>query len=46
MVSNEGAIALYKRLGFAITSKIDFYYKDGEAAYVMTLALDRESAGG
>jgi len=45
-VSNEGAIALYKRLGFAITSKIDFYYKDGEAAYVMTLALDRESAGG
>lgn len=40
-VSNLGAISLYKRLGFTITSKIDFYYKDGEAAYVMTLPLER-----
>ena len=45
-VSNEKAISLYKRLGFAITSKIEFYYRDGEAAYVMTLPLDRESVGG
>ncbi len=40
-VSNDGAISLYKRLGFTITSKIDFYYKDGEAAYVMTLPLEK-----
>jgi ribosomal-protein-alanine N-acetyltransferase len=45
-VSNVGAISLYKRLGFTITSKIEFYYRDGEAAYVMTLPLDRESVGG
>jgi len=35
-VTNEAAIALYKKLSFEITRTINGYYSDGEDAYVMT----------
>jgi ribosomal-protein-alanine N-acetyltransferase len=35
-VTNEPAIALYKKLGFEISKTINGYYSDGEDAYVMT----------
>jgi len=38
-VTNEPAIALYKKLGFEITRTINGYYSDGEDAYVMTKRL-------
>ena len=38
-VTNEPAIALYKKLGFEITRTINGYYSDGEDAYVMTKKL-------
>jgi len=38
-VTNGGAIALYQRLGYSITSRIEAYYKDGEAALVMATKL-------
>lgn len=38
-VTNDGAIRLYKNLGFEITRTIPGYYSDGEDAYVMTVKL-------
>lgn len=38
-VSNEGAIALYQRLGYKVSGRLDAYYKDGEAALVMAIPL-------
>lgn len=35
-VTNTKAIALYERLGYKSTGKLEGYYKDGEAALVMT----------
>ena len=38
-VSNQAAIKLYEGLDFKISSRIDGYYRDGEAAYMMTITL-------
>jgi [ribosomal protein S18]-alanine N-acetyltransferase len=38
-VTNEGAIALYQRLAYKVTSRLDGYYKDGEAAYLMATQI-------
>jgi [ribosomal protein S18]-alanine N-acetyltransferase len=38
-VSNEGAIALYQRLGYKVSGRLEAYYKDGEAALVMVTPL-------
>jgi len=34
-ISNEGGIELYKRIGYEVVGKLDSYYRDGEAAYLM-----------
>ena len=34
-VTNNEAISLYQRLGYIVTSRLEAYYKDGEAALVM-----------
>ena len=38
-VANAQAIALYQRLGYKITGRLEAYYKDGEAALVMASSL-------
>ena len=38
-ITNEEAITLYKKLGFAVTSTLHGYYKDGESAYTMAMQL-------
>ena len=38
-ISNEPAIRLYKKLGFAVIRTIPYYYSDGESAYVMAKKL-------
>jgi ribosomal-protein-alanine N-acetyltransferase len=38
-VTNEPAVALYKKLDFEISRTINGYYSDGEDAYVMTKKL-------
>jgi [ribosomal protein S18]-alanine N-acetyltransferase len=38
-VTNDEAIALYQRLGYSVTSRLEAYYKDGEAALVMATKL-------
>ena len=38
--SNEGALALYRRLGFALTNVRRGYYADGEDALEMLVELD------
>jgi len=38
-ITNEGAIELYKRIGFKVTSTLHGYYKDGESAYTMAISL-------
>jgi [ribosomal protein S18]-alanine N-acetyltransferase len=38
-VTNEGAIRLYKKLGFQVTGTLQGYYKDGEAAHLMAMQL-------
>jgi ribosomal-protein-alanine N-acetyltransferase len=38
-VSNQEGIDLYKRLNFIVTGKLDAYYRDGEAAYLMASQL-------
>ena len=40
-VTNSEAIALYGRLGYTTTSRLEAYYKDGEAALVMATKLDQ-----
>jgi len=38
-VTNSEAITLYQRLGYKVTSRLEAYYKDGEAALVMAAPL-------
>ena len=38
-VSNTDAIALYQRLGYRVSGRLEAYYKDGEAALVMATQL-------
>ncbi len=38
-VTNSEAIALYQKLGYAISSRLEAYYKDGEAALVMAAKI-------
>ena len=37
--SNNDAVRLYEKLGFAIRQKINTYYRDGEDAYLMAIEL-------
>jgi ribosomal-protein-alanine N-acetyltransferase len=37
--TNRGAIELYERLGFKVSSTLHGYYKDGESAYTMATSL-------
>ena len=38
-VSNSEAIALYQRLGYKVSGRLEAYYKDGEAALVMAIQI-------
>jgi ribosomal-protein-alanine N-acetyltransferase len=38
-VSNEEGIRLYKRMSYEVVGKLDSYYRDGEAAYLMATHL-------
>ncbi len=38
-VTNAEAISLYQRLGYRVSSRLEAYYKDGEAALVMAAPL-------
>jgi len=38
-VSNSEAIALYQRLGYKVSGRLEAYYKDGEAALVMAAQI-------
>jgi ribosomal-protein-alanine N-acetyltransferase len=38
-VTNAEAIALYGGLGYSVTSRLESYYKDGEAALVMATKI-------
>ncbi len=38
-VSNVQAIALYERLGYKVSGRLEAYYKDGEAALLMATQL-------
>ncbi len=38
-VSNGEAIALYQRLGYKVSGRLEAYYKDGEAALLMATLL-------
>jgi ribosomal-protein-alanine N-acetyltransferase len=38
-VSNSEAIALYQRLGYKVSGRLEAYYKDGEAALVMATQI-------
>jgi [ribosomal protein S18]-alanine N-acetyltransferase len=40
-VTNSEAIALYQRLGYKVSSRLEAYYKDGEAALVMAAPLSQ-----
>lgn len=38
-VSNADAIALYQRLGYRVSGRLEAYYKDGEAALVLAIQI-------
>ena len=38
-VTNDGAVGLYRKLGFQVTGTMQGYYKDGESAYLMAQLL-------
>ena len=38
-VSNTEAVALYQRLGYKVSGRLEAYYKDGEAALLMASQL-------
>jgi ribosomal-protein-alanine N-acetyltransferase len=40
-ISNTDAIGLYEVLGYKTTGRLESYYKDGEAAYLMAIQLPR-----
>jgi ribosomal-protein-alanine N-acetyltransferase len=37
-VTNQAAIHMYEKIGFQISTRIEGYYRDGEAAYLMTFS--------
>jgi ribosomal-protein-alanine N-acetyltransferase len=39
--SNAQAIALYQKLGFKITGRLEAYYRDGEGALVMAAQIGK-----
>jgi len=40
-VSNEEAIALYQRIGYKTTGRLEAYYRDGEGALVMATSIGK-----
>lgn len=38
-VTNQGGVDLYTRLGYKTSGRLDGYYRDGEAAYLMARSL-------
>ena len=40
-VTNSQAVSLYQQLGYRVTSRLEAYYKDGEAALVMAAPLSQ-----
>lgn len=38
-ITNDGAVNLYRKLGFQVTGTMQGYYKDGESAYLMAQNL-------
>jgi [ribosomal protein S18]-alanine N-acetyltransferase len=38
-ITNDGAVRLYRKLGFQVTGTMQGYYKDGESAYLMAQHL-------
>ncbi len=40
-VSNTEAIALYERLGYKVSGRLDAYYRDGEGALVMVTKVEK-----
>lgn len=40
-VSNAQAIALYQKLGFKVTGRLEAYYRDGEGAMVMAAQIGK-----
>ena len=38
-VTNEEAVALYRKLAFHVSGTMQGYYKDGESAYLMAQQL-------
>ena len=43
--SNDGAVAFYTELGFAVDRRVDDYYRDGDDALLLALAADRDGDG-
>lgn len=43
---NQGAISLYKSLGFSVTKKLKAFYRDGCDAYLMEAKNDGEKLSG
>ena len=41
--SNNEAVGLYERLGFAIRQQLKTYYRDGEDAYLMAIELGSQT---
>jgi [ribosomal protein S18]-alanine N-acetyltransferase len=42
-VSNTEAISLYERMNYKRVSRLEGYYRDGEAAYLMAAPLQKQS---
>jgi ribosomal-protein-alanine N-acetyltransferase len=40
-ISNAEAIGLYDKLGYKTTGRLESYYKDGEAAYIMAIQIPK-----
>ena len=40
-ISNAEAIGLYERLGYKTSGRLESYYKDGEAAYIMASQIPK-----
>ena len=40
-ISNAQAIALYQKLGFKVTGRLEAYYRDGEGALVMAARIGK-----
>lgn len=44
-VENEGAIGLYRRLGYSVWRRVEGYYADREDAWDMRKSLGRDEGG-